>query len=85
MKFALSNDAKKLIEDRMKSGKYASPDEVVLAALGALESKENAGDFGPGELDELIAIGEKSGPALAGKSVLAELRGQRPRRRPKAG
>jgi putative addiction module CopG family antidote len=85
MKLALSNEMKKLIEDRVKSGKYASPQDVVLAALGALESEEQAGDFGPDELDELLVEGEKSGPALDGKTVIGELRGLRLRKRPKAG
>jgi len=59
--------------------------DVVLAALGALESEEQAGDFGSDELDELLVEGEKSGPALDGKTVIGELRGLRLRKRPKAG
>ena len=79
MNLSLSSEAQKLIDERVKSGKYASPEEVVLAALHALESDERGGDFAPGEWDELLAQGERSGTPLDGESVLAELRDLRSR------
>ena len=85
MNLSLSGEAQKLIEERVKSGKYNSPEDVVMAALHALDSDENAGEFEPGELDRLIAEGEQSGPPLDGASVLAELRNLRPRGQTKAG
>jgi antitoxin ParD1/3/4 len=77
MNLSLSDEARKLIEQRMISGKYTSAEEVVTAALHALESEEHAGDFEPGEWDRLLAEGEKSGPPLDGDSVFAELRSLR--------
>jgi antitoxin ParD1/3/4 len=77
MHISLDTAAEKLIADRVRSGKYASAEDVVVAALHALEHDERAGDFEPGELDALIEAGEKSGEALDGPTVLAELRALR--------
>ena len=60
MKLSLSDDVQKLIEQRVRSGKYATPEDVVAAALITLEQQEQLGDFQPGELDELLADGERS-------------------------
>jgi putative addiction module CopG family antidote len=49
MNVQLSPQTQKLLEDRLKSGAYASPDDVVRAALEALNESEVY--FGPG-LDE---------------------------------
>jgi putative addiction module CopG family antidote len=80
MKLALGVDAQKLIDDRVRSGRYATVEEVVTAALHALEEDER-GEFGPGEWDALLEEGEASGPALEGNAVLAELRALRHTRR----
>lgn len=76
MNISLGIDAQKLIEERVRSGKYASPEEVITAALFALDQDEQ-GDFAAGELDALIEEGEASGTELEGLSVLAELRAMR--------
>ena len=47
----------KLIDDRVRSGQYASAEDVVSAALISLEQQEKARDFARGELNELIAVG----------------------------
>jgi putative addiction module CopG family antidote len=85
MNLPLDSNARKLITERVKSGKYASPEEVVTAALHALHRDERSGEFDAGEWDKLLAEGEASGKALDGKSVLAELRGLRSHRPSKAG
>ena len=74
MTLTLGPDAQKLIAERMKRGGYASPEEVVLAALASLEREENYGDFAPGEMNALIAEGERSGEPLDWEQVLSELR-----------
>jgi Arc/MetJ-type ribon-helix-helix transcriptional regulator len=74
MDLSLDAGARKLIDERVRSGKYATPEDVVTAALHALEQGERAGEFAPGEWDALLAEGEASGAALDGESVLAELR-----------
>jgi hypothetical protein len=44
----------------VKSGAYATPEDVVAAAILTLEQQERFGDFTPGDLDELLAEGERS-------------------------
>jgi antitoxin ParD1/3/4 len=85
MDIALSADSKKLIDERVNSGKYASPEDVVTAALHALENDERAGEFDPGEWDRLLAEGESSGQPLDGEAVLQELRDLRSHKQNKAG
>ena len=74
MKISLNADAEKLIKSRLKSGRYKTANDVVLAGLALLDQRENAGNFDPGELDRLIAMSEKSGDALDGEAVFAELK-----------
>jgi Arc/MetJ-type ribon-helix-helix transcriptional regulator len=53
----------KLIDERVNSGRYSSPEEVVEAAVLALEQLETVGDFDAGEpawSDDLLAEGEQS-------------------------
>ena len=85
MEFSLPPPIQKLVEERVKSGKYKTPSDVITAAVSALDEQERAGDFDPGELDELLAAGERSGPPLDGQQVLRELRDLRQLRQNKAG
>jgi antitoxin ParD1/3/4 len=57
---SLKPEVQKLIDDRVNSGKYSSPEDVVVAAIRALDQQEHFGDFAAGELDELLAEGERS-------------------------
>ena len=76
MQLSLPPDIVKLIEKRVREGKYRTPEDVVAAALSNLEQQE-AGDFHTGELDRLIAEGERSGAPLDGGEVFDELRALR--------
>ncbi len=60
MNLSLSSNIQRLIDERVKSGAYATPEDVVAAAILTLEQQERFGDFTPGELDELLAEGERS-------------------------
>ena len=60
MQITLPPKARKLVNERLKSGRYASPDEVVLAGLSSLRRQEQLGAFSPGELERLVAEGEAS-------------------------
>jgi len=71
---SLNEENEKLIEDLMKHDGYASPDEVVRAALESLRHDQEGDDFEAGELDQLLAEGEGSGEALDGEQVLSEFR-----------
>jgi len=59
MTIQLKSEAGKLVQDALRSGKYASPDEVTLAALEALGARIQE-DFEPGELEQVLAEGERS-------------------------
>ena len=60
MELALKAAVQKLIDDRVRNGRYATPEDVVSAAIVALDQQESLGDFVQGELDELLAEGERS-------------------------
>ena len=77
MNLSLPPEAQALIEERVRSGRYQSVEEVVIAALYSLKDEDKAADFEDGELDRLLAEGENSGAPLDGESVLAELRALR--------
>jgi len=60
MNVSLRPEVQKLIDERVNSGKYSSPEEVVEAAIIALDQLEHFGDFDADELDGLLAEGEQS-------------------------
>jgi Arc/MetJ-type ribon-helix-helix transcriptional regulator len=60
MNLSPSTTIQKLIDERVKSGKYATPEDVVAAAILTLDQQEQFGDFEPGELDRRLAKGEQS-------------------------
>ena len=68
MNVTLSPDTQKLIEERMKAGGYAVPEEVIRAGLASLEQGETYGDFAPGEWEDLLAQGERSVQERADRS-----------------
>jgi antitoxin ParD1/3/4 len=82
MQLSLPPEIQKLIEERVRSGRYHSAEDVVAAAVTNLDQQESVGDFSPGELDTLLDEGERSGPPLDGEQVLAELRELRQRSQP---
>lgn len=82
MKLALDPEVQKLIAERVESGKYASPEDVIAAALVVLDQQERFGDFAPGELSALLAEGEASIAAegtLSGEDAYQQRRGRRHR------
>ena len=81
----LSVDSKthQLIQRKVRSGKYASVDEVVRAGLAALSQQESIGDFEPDELNALLAEGEQSMQqgGIPANEVFKELRRRSQHRR----
>jgi len=66
----------RFIESKVKTGQYASADQVVEAGLLSLEQSERTSDFAPGEMDELLAVGEADiarGDVFDGDQVFDEL------------
>lgn len=77
-------DVQQLIDDRVRSGRYASPAEVVEATVLALEQSERSGDFEAGEPDALLAEGERNieqGGTLDGEEAFRMRAERRARRR----
>jgi putative addiction module CopG family antidote len=60
MTITLSSKARSLVNARLKSGRYSSAEEVVMAGLNSLRRQEELGDFAAGELPRLVAEGERS-------------------------
>ena len=58
MNLSLPTRIQKLIDERVRSGEYASPEDVVAAALTHFKQYERAHTFAPGELDATVAEGE---------------------------
>jgi len=71
MTLALPPEVVKLIDERVRSGKYRSAEDVIIAAMHSLEC---SGDLNAADLQRLLAEGENSGPPLDGEAVLLELR-----------
>jgi Arc/MetJ-type ribon-helix-helix transcriptional regulator len=74
MDYSLPPHTQKLIDARVRSGKYRTPEDVIAAAVAQLDLYEHLGEFEAGELDQLLSAGEDSGGVLDGERVLAELR-----------
>jgi putative addiction module CopG family antidote len=84
MTVKLDSKSKRMVEDHIRGGKYSSAEDVVRAGLAALRQQERVGEFVAGELDELIAEGEKSlrnGKARPARKVFRELQQRTPQRR----
>ena len=63
MTLKLPGDIEKFVDEQVKSGEYASAQEVVCAGLRLLKSRAVSGtadDFEPGEWDRLLAEAESS-------------------------
>jgi antitoxin ParD1/3/4 len=60
MNLSLTPDVQRLIDERVNSGRYSRAEDVVAAAIKALDQQEQFGGFEAGELDDLLAEGERS-------------------------
>lgn len=60
MRILITPEIRRLIEEKLRSGHYATPEDVLLAGLNRLGQDEMMNDFAPGELDALLIEGERS-------------------------
>jgi antitoxin ParD1/3/4 len=77
MNLALKPNIEKLIDKRIKSGKYRTREDVVAAGVLSLDQQDRLLDFPPGELDQLLAAADaqiERGELLDGEQVFRELR-----------
>jgi putative addiction module CopG family antidote len=75
MTISLPPELRDLVEEKVRQGVYASPEEVVRAALDHFLRQDD--DFAPGELDALLAAGTadiEAGNVVDGKDVFDEIR-----------
>lgn len=59
MQISLSSELQRFVDEQLASGTYATPEDVLQAAVASLRQSEKFGDFAPGELDALLAEGER--------------------------
>jgi antitoxin ParD1/3/4 len=85
MNLSLPPEVQRLIDERVRSGRYRTAEDVIAAAIAQLDQQEDAGDFTAGEMEALLDEGERSGAALDGEQVFAELRELRQRGQNTAG
>ena len=85
MQITLPTEVEEFVHERMKSGAYATAEDVLRAAFVALQQQESFGDFAPGELDVLLAEGEASIAAQGTLDVDAAFNARRARRKASRG
>ena len=69
MNFSVNEQNQKLIKQKVESGEYGSPDEVIDAALRLLDERDRK----LASLRQDIQKGLDSGPPLPGEQVMADL------------
>jgi len=87
MQVTLTQEAQRLIEQKLKSGRYSIAGEVVFAGLLAL-LREGRDEFDPGEMQGLLAVANEqidAGKTSNGEEFLEEFRQLRLRHQSKAG
>jgi antitoxin ParD1/3/4 len=77
MTLTLTPDLQKLIDERVRTGKYESAEDVVAAAIANLEQQDRLTELSAGELDRLypdirVKLAEGIAAAAAGKLVDGE-------------
>jgi Arc/MetJ-type ribon-helix-helix transcriptional regulator len=73
MELAIPPETKKIIDDCVSSGEFASAEEVIAVAVHRLKEPQLFGDFAPGELDRLLEEGKNSGPPIPLETFKAEM------------
>ncbi len=77
MQVLLSSELQRFVDEQLASGTYATPEDVLQAAVASLRQSEKFGDFEPGELDAMMAEGERGlthGGAIGADTVFNEAR-----------
>jgi putative addiction module CopG family antidote len=75
MNISLSRPMQDFVESKVREGEYASPEQVIEAALATLQQQQQ-GQFARGELDRLLAEGEadiENGRMYDGEETFREL------------
>lgn len=84
MQVMLSAELQRFVDEQLASGAYATPEDVLRAAVASLQQSERFGDFATGELDAMLAEGERgleNEGAVSADAVFDELSRQSALRR----
>ena len=84
MQLTLDPEMEKVVQERIRSGKYGKAEDVIRAALTSLKQQEEFGDFTGDELEDLLAEGERSietEGTLDGEEALRRRQARRAQRR----
>src|SRR3954451_23162368 len=84
LEFSLPAKFRKLIEDRVRTGKYATAEDVVKAALTTLDQNDRFGEVAPGELDQPLGGGGAHSSARGADPRRVGVQGNSAARRPSA-
>ena len=82
MAVSLTPEIEKLLNEKVKSGLYQSPSEMIREGLRLLEERDRLYQVRLTDLRREIKKGIESGPSVPGAQVFRELRAKA-RRRPK--
>jgi len=55
---SLTPEIEALLSECMSQGGFTSPEDAILAGLASLRSQQHSGEFGAGELDEILLRAE---------------------------
>ena len=83
----LGPQAERLVEEKLRTGQYDTPEAVVLAGLLTLHAQP-ANNFEPGEMQQLVDEGDRSiaeEGTVPAEQVFAGLRAHNASRRGRAG
>jgi hypothetical protein len=75
-----SSRVQAMIDERMRRGGYANIDDLLIAALIALDQQSDTGNFAPREPDKLLSAGDAEidrGEAIDGHQALIKLKRNR--------
>lgn len=72
----LTTDIAEAMDDAVRSGRFGSAGDVVLAALEQWQSGRLIYGYTPEEFDRLIEEGESSGDPIDGPQAMRELKGE---------
>jgi antitoxin ParD1/3/4 len=83
MDVSLTPELEKLLSEKVKSGLYQSPSEMIREGLRLLEERDRLYQVRLADLRREIKKGIESGPSVPGSQVFRELRAKAGRQRPK--
>ncbi|MGN7293622.1 ribbon-helix-helix domain-containing protein [Rhizobium sp. SAFR-030] len=76
IRIELNEHMSEIVESAVEAGEFASPDDVVSAALTEWKVNRLLANFAPGEIDALIQEALDSGEPIDGEEAFADIERQ---------